>query len=1033
MIESERIANALRTAIQAAQQRQQDSPAPDAEAPTEQQAVSQDSQVPVSQQRVPQEQPTEIESPEARLQRLFKSRSGESEATPSDEPPAGNQSRDIEEPVSEPSTDQPQPIATDSSPSPPENTAPPRRRVRVRKRVRKPEPNLIPETSFTQAVPEKTLKPSPFLSLVDYSIAALLIVVPLAMGGRQPFGHFLLSALAISSSAGWLLYMSRTRGLKWDWTPISLVFLLGVALVGIQLIPLSTSQVQEALPPLTELIPTWLGGESESTLGTWSTLSLYPVQTQRGLVTLVAYVLIFTTVSQRVQSASDVERVVTCVGIMSAGMAVFGLLQFFLSNGKFYWVYEHPFYSTDMVPKGSFGNQNHFAHFVVLGVPSIIYVMLRQMRPAEPIDVGSTYTAAGQQNRRKLILWVCGAGLLAIAFAVLRSESRGGIAALLLMSIMCLPLLRQAAKVDMRMVGGMTLIAAGLGTVLMIYGDEFLLSRVDTLFSADIDEIDNAGSRRAVWSANQQIIERYSWTGTGVGTHVEVYPTYLDAVYTGKEYTHAESGFLQVGQETGIPGLALVAVTLLIAISWCARGVITSTASKYSSLFLIMLAMLVVNAAHSVADFMWYIPGCMVVMVIVGACLQKLWLLVREEAGAVRRTFSVPRPVWAVGCGAVACLGVWMLGTLWAPTVAEAHYAEFLRLDRFRGNEEDEDARDFTQRRIAALVACVEADPEDARAHLRLANEYRELFRVEQIDSDNRMNETQLRDAVYSSQFTSLDEVHNWLEVAIGPSLTHLHKAIEHAKRSLQLCPAQGLGYVYLSNLAYLESINSELPSEYMSQAIALRPFDAHVQFAAGRDAWLAGERETAIEHWKVCYNRHRNYQRFIIWLSAEHVPASFFIKNFDSDVMALEEIKRVYKYLERHDDMQVIREVLVHLYLQSLNDVSEELARQYLVRAHVCFAELGDEIRAEACIQAAAKRDSNSVETRLALGRWRFEQGNYAEAADHLSWCARQSPGDEALQRLARKALDAKLNPYSKWILEDTQTAKADTAPKHF
>lgn len=1034
MIESDRIANALRVAIQAAQQRQQDSPLPEP-APVQVEVAATPPQDNVASDTQGTVDSDVTQTPEKRLQQLFQKHTPntqpESEdarqlvskdaerSEPSTEPPA-QQDDTLDDRVTEPIDTRDSP-ASDPEPSAPEPPKPIRQRVR--KKVRRSK-SQVPANLITSSAPDESdLEPSPLLTFVDYCIAALLIVVPLVMGGRQPFGHFILSTLAIGLSGGWLLYLARTKGMKWDWSPITLLMLLGIAVVAIQIIPLPGEQVQSLLPPLQDLLPLWSGSDSQASVGTWGTISLSPAQTQRGLVTLIAHVLIFVTVTQRVQSTKDIERIITCLAVMSGGMAAFGLLQFLTSNGKFFWVYDHPFYSTDAVPKGSFGNQNHFAHFIVLGIPSIVYLMIRQRRLAAATDDASNFELPGQQTKHKAILWLCGIALLFIAFAVLRSESRGGVAALLLMLVMCVPLLKQVGKVDIRAAGTVSAVVAGLGVVLMIYGDDFLLNRVDTLFSADLDEIDNAGSRRAVWSANQQIIEKYTWTGTGVGSHVEVYPTYLDAIYDGKEYTHAESGFLQVGQETGVPGLILVGAIILLAVSWCVRGIATANDSTTVSLFLIMLAMLIVNAAHSVGDFMWYIPGCMVGMVVIGACAQKLWIIVRVESGRVGRQFSIPRPAWAIAAGGLVCLGGWMLHTLWAPTAAETHYAQFVRLDRFRSNESDE-SRDFTNRRIAALVACVEADPDDARAHLRLANEYRELFRLEQTESENRMGESQLKDAVYASGFPDIGAAQAWLEVAIGPNLEYLRKALAHARRSLELCPMQGLGYVYLSQLSFLESTTAELPKQYMQQAIALRPFDPHVQFAAGRDAWLAGNRDDAVQHWNVCYSRHRNYQRFIIWLTAEHVDAPFFIKNFDSDVMALEEIKRVYKYIEREDDVQLIRQVLVQLYLQTLDDVPPKRAQQYLVRAHVCFAELGDDARAEACIQAAAKRDGNSLETRLALGRWKFRTAHYAEAADHLAWCARQSPSDEGLQRLARKALDAKLNPNSKWILEDTADA---------
>ncbi|MDA1018198.1 MAG: O-antigen ligase family protein, partial [Planctomycetota bacterium] len=871
------------------------------------------------------------------------------------------------------------------------------------------------------------LEKSKLLTTIDGCIAGLIVLVPLALGGRQAFGQLVLATLAIIMAGAWLILLTRKKGLGWDWTPITWLMLLGVGIVTLQTIPLGADVVKSLAPHLEELLPTWTSSdESAVSLGTWNTLSLAPAQTSRGLVTLISYVLVFSIVVQRVRSTQDVERIVLCIAVMAGAMAVFGLLQFGLSNGKFFWIYDHPYYSTLEVPKGSFGNQNHFAHFIVLGIAPIVYVVFRQIRNTDRNR--RQHSSDGNEGKRKVVIWLgCGA-LVAIAFAVLRSESRGGVAVFVLMALMCFPLVRQAGKLDARVVGGLGAMGVILGFALMIYGDQFLLNRVDTLFSADIDEIDDTGGRRAVWAANREIIAKYPLTGTGVGTHVEVYPTYLDAMHDGREYTHAESGYLQVGQETGIPGLVLIGLCLLIAATWCVRGIMRSESKTTSGLLAVVMAVLVVNAAHSVADFMWYIPGCMIIVVILAACAQKLWLLVRDEAQLKRRHFAIPRPVWYFAVPGVLLLGGWMLQTKWSPVIAESHYYAFLRLHDFAGRTEIED-RNLINSRIASLVACTEIDPQNERAHLRLALEYKRLFAIDQLDSENRMDASQIRDTVAASNFESVEAMNAWLETAVGPSINLLRKSLRHTRRSLELCPVQGMAYVYLSGLAFLDGEPPTAHDTYMSQALLLRPFDAHVQFQAGKDLWLVGDLEGALNHWNACFQRHRGYQRYIIALMSEHVAAKFFLETFDPDIIGMEELMRTYKQLDRSRDMQSIRRVLASKYLQDVRQVSRKKALLYLVRAHTCFSELEDAPRAEACLEAALKLNAQAFDVRMALGRWRFKQGQFDEAAKHLSWCARQKFGDETIQRLADKALDAKLNPAKRSNEASTEQAIPRTA----
>ena len=59
-------------------------------------------------------------------------------------------------------------------------------------------------------------------------------------------------------------------------------------------------------------------------------------------------------------------------------MAGFGLLQYFFSNGRFFWFYDYLYSNTSNNTTGSFSNRNHFAHFLCLGLAALIaWIMAR--------------------------------------------------------------------------------------------------------------------------------------------------------------------------------------------------------------------------------------------------------------------------------------------------------------------------------------------------------------------------------------------------------------------------------------------------------------------------------------------------------------------------------------------------------------------------------------------------------------------------------------------------------------------------------
>ena len=60
-------------------------------------------------------------------------------------------------------------------------------------------------------------------------------------------------------------------------------------------------------------------------------------------------------------------------------------------------------------------------------------------------------------------------------------------------------------------------------------------------------------------------------SGSGAGTHAEVYPIYYsnELCEADTEFTHAENSYLQIGLEAGYPGLALVVAAVVSAlVTW---------------------------------------------------------------------------------------------------------------------------------------------------------------------------------------------------------------------------------------------------------------------------------------------------------------------------------------------------------------------------------------------------------------------------------------------------------------------------------
>ncbi|GIT30775.1 MAG: hypothetical protein Ct9H300mP1_28210 [Planctomycetaceae bacterium] len=89
-----------------------------------------------------------------------------------------------------------------------------------------------------------------------------------------------------------------------------------------------------------------------------------------------------------------------------------------------------------------------------------------------------------------------------------------------------------------------------------------------------------------IWDTNLKIVEDFTWTGTGLGTHAEAYRHYLSEPFQLREFTHAENSPLQVASEAGLIGLLLCVAIVTFCLTWCRtslrRGVDTPRRRRIS-------------------------------------------------------------------------------------------------------------------------------------------------------------------------------------------------------------------------------------------------------------------------------------------------------------------------------------------------------------------------------------------------------------------------------------------------------------------
>ena len=400
--------------------------------------------------------------------------------------------------------------------------------------------------------------PTRWLRAVDLFLYLAVLGVPLCLGGRGGWGQMLLIVCAAGASLAWITgrIAGRLEGYRWSWAEP--VLLIGTLWLLLQVVPLPGTLLSALSPAHANWLPAWTG----QGLGTWSTLSLYPAATTLATVSVLAVGLLFVVACQRLRTVDDVETMLKAIGLAVAAMATFALVQFTTSDGRFFWFYEHPFTSTLYRVKGAFTNKNHFAQFMALGLGPLAWWLVQRVgrKPDSRRNFSTFAQKAGSGDLVPGIL-MCGLGL--VVFAGLLALSRGGALALAAAALTCAAMMYRHQEVSGRLLGGLAASSVLVAACLGIYGFRDVSQRLEEW---------DPGVRLVIWDANLQVASEFPWTGTGLGTHAEAYPTFLSEPFQEREFTHAENSPLQVASETGLPGLLICFAAIYGCLTWCRIG-----------------------------------------------------------------------------------------------------------------------------------------------------------------------------------------------------------------------------------------------------------------------------------------------------------------------------------------------------------------------------------------------------------------------------------------------------------------------------
>jgi O-antigen ligase len=332
--------------------------------------------------------------------------------------------------------------------------------------------------------------------------------------------------------------------------------------------------------------------------GRWRSLSMN-VGFTRGAVTVLIFLLIsFLIAANSFSNRGRLSGLSRFLVIYGLAMALFGIVQYFSWNGRFFWL--RPTEVT--TPFGPFANHNHFAGYMELLIP---------------IPIALIITRAVTTELRLLF----GFAAILMGLAAVLSLSRGGIisiaAAMLFLVVMSLWLPRAGKKRSPRgrlphLASQALIIIAIVGVIsagILWIGADPVIKRVTQgqQQSGDSPPETFYSSRGWVWRDTFTMIRSHPLLGVGMGAYETAF-----AIYTKSDGSlrvpQAHNDYLQVVADCGVVGGVIALWFIALVFRAVARGT-RSRDPLYSGLALGSGAGIFAMLVHSLFDFNLQLPA----------------------------------------------------------------------------------------------------------------------------------------------------------------------------------------------------------------------------------------------------------------------------------------------------------------------------------------------------------------------------------------------------------------------------------------
>jgi hypothetical protein len=304
--------------------------------------------------------------------------------------------------------------------------------------------------------------------------------------------------------------------------------------------------------------------------------------------------------------------------------------------------------------------------------------------------------------------------------------------------------------------------------------------------------------------------------------------------------------------------------------------------------------------------------------------------------------------------------------------------------------------------------------PDNAKAHIRLANQLMLRFEELQRQSSNSMPLQQVCEAAFDSHdyFHSQAELNAWLDRSIGERRQLLDLAAWHLRRGLAQCPLLGEGYIHLADVCFLDGADRLTKQAYLEQALKVRPNDGVVLLAAGSAAALRQDADGVLKYWRPVLRCREDERRAMVQLLIlTQLPLDFVLEQFQPDLTATRLIYQLYSQQVPAQDLKPLLVYRGKLLETAIRGAEPDAAARLWVELHDVFAGLERPAEKLQCLRRAAALLPNDFALRFSLAQELSQAGAFADAESQLQWCAQRRPDNSEVKTALAAAVKGRID----------------------